>query len=63
MLYIKMPLIKGLRFLGYKSNLSLQTNIFNGDGKVYSKYPRVNTLNFSVKFRYKGDINYYKGFL
>ena len=63
MLYVKMLLIKRLKFLGYRSSLSLQTNIFNGDGKVYSKYPRINILNFNIKFKHRGGINYYKGFL
>ena len=58
-----MPLIKKLKFLGYRSSLSLQTSIFNSDSEVYSKYPKVNTLNLNIKFRYKGGINYYKNFL
>ena len=63
MLYIRMPLIKGPRFLGYKSSSSLQASAFNGDGEVYSRYPRVNTLNLSIKFRREGGINYYKSSL
>ena len=58
-----MPLIKKLKFLRYKSSSSLQANTFNSDGEVYSKYPRVNTLNFNIKFRHRGGINCYKGFL
>jgi hypothetical protein len=59
-LYIRILLIKGLRSLGYRSSLSLQAKVFNGNGKVWSKYPRVNTLNLSVEFGRKGGINYYR---
>ena len=58
-----MPLIKGLKFLGYRNSSSVQASIFNSDGEVYSKYPKVNILNFNIKFRHKGGINYYKSFL
>ena len=63
MLYIRKPLIKKVKFLKYKSSLSLQASAFNSDGKIYSKYPKINTLNFNVKFRRKKGINYYKNFL
>ena len=58
-----MPLIKKLKFLGYKSSSSLQASMFNDDSKVYSKYLRVTTLNLNIKFRCKGGINYYKSSL
>ena len=58
-----MPLIKRLRSLEYKSSSSLQASMFNSNSKVYSEYPGVNTLNFSIKFRCKGSINYYKNSL
>jgi hypothetical protein len=33
-LYIRIPSIKKLRFLKYKSSSSLQASVFNGDGEV-----------------------------
>jgi hypothetical protein len=32
--YIRIPLIKKLRSLGYRSSLSLQAKAFNGNSKV-----------------------------